>query len=316
MNKTNKSFLGIVMKNYFSRYTLFIPFVGSALLSLTSTSLFAQSTFKNNNPSWSHLSADVTRTRTPSQAAVLADKVEGGIVDTRGTRVNVNNGTIERTGTGRRAVMPDNLLRLHTPLGTSFKLSPSSRWYQKDGNTQVFRVFPGDQNKVGGRVGAARSEAFSYNTTTIEADGKTLTFSARFHVAKHNTSRDVKLFQSKARGKNSYTGKDPAWSLAMWAEKDGDIILIKRGDNGDRNIKIDTGFNVGQSFNLRVVDDGYNYKAFVNNMMLADGSYERGDAPTVARWGAYVQGGSHGVLTGGVNDDVIVYVSGARVVVK
>jgi|GEM_PF-1786719 len=304
------------MKSHFSRQVLPFAIAGSALLSFAASSSFAQSTFKNNNPSWSSLSKDITRTRTRAQAAALKDKVEEGVIDTRGTRVDVNNLSIEKTGTGTRTVMSDSLLRLHNPLGTSYKVSPSSRWYQKEGNTQVFRVFPGDQNMVGGRAGAGRSEAFAYNTTTIEADGKTLTFSARFNVAKHNASRDVKLFQSKARGNSSYTGKAPAWSLAMWAEKDGDIILIKRGENGGRNTKIDTGFDVGQGFNLRVVDNGYAYKAFVNNKLLADGVYERGDAPTVARWGAYVQGGSQGILTGGTNDDFIVYVSGARVDVK
>jgi len=280
------------MKSHFSRQVLPFAIAGSALLSFAASSSFAQSTFKNNNPSWSSLSKDITRTRTRAQAAALKDKVEEGVIDTRGTRVDVNNLSIEKTGTGTRTVMSDSLLRLHNPLGTSYKVSPSSRWYQKEGNTQVFRVFPGDQNMVGGRAGA------------------------RFNVAKHNASRDVKLFQSKARGNSSYTGKAPAWSLAMWAEKDGDIILIKRGENGGRNTKIDTGFDVGQGFNLRVVDNGYAYKAFVNNKLLADGVYERGDAPTVARWGAYVQGGSQGILTGGTNDDFIVYVSGARVDVK
>ncbi len=298
------------MKKTLIQYSCVLISAGALVFSTYS---FAQETFSGFNPNWSSLSQGVERATTRAQREALSDRAEDGLIDTRGTRINVPNSLIETTSTGSRSVMANSVLRWHNPLSSTFKNPTSSRWYQKDGNTQVFRVFPGDENLSSSREGAGRSEAFAYNLTTVESDGKKLTFSARYHVAKHNSSRDVKLFQSKARGLDTISGTYPAWGIALWVEKDGDIILVKRNEVFSRNEKIDTGYSVGQSFNLRIVDDGYSYKAFINNVEKASGVWERGDSPTVARWGAYVQGGSNGVLTGSVDDPIIVYVSGARV---
>jgi len=298
------------MKNTLLKYSCSLVAVGSLAVA---SQAYSQTSFKGFNPSWSIVSQGVERATERRAQKALIDKVEDGTIDTRGTRVNVPNSIIEKTSTGARSVMANSLMRWHNPFSSVFSSPTSSRWYQKDGDTQVFRVFPGDENLSSGREGAGRSEAFAYNTSTIESDGKKITFSARYHVAEHNTSRDVKLFQSKATGLDTISGTYPAWGIALWVEKDGDIILVKRNEVFSRNEKIDTGYDVGQSFNLRVVDDGYSYKAFVNDVEKAAGTWERGNAPTVARWGAYVQGGSNGVLTGRSNDPIVVYVSGARV---
>jgi hypothetical protein len=296
----------------------FVPYTCTALftaiaLGVAAPAAFAQESFKGWNPNWSTLTQNVSRASSSSQQNTMENNVENGTIDTRGTRVNVNNSSIEKTNTGRRSVMSNSQITWHNPLGSSYNNPTSSRWYQKDGNTQVFRMFPSDQNLFGSRVGAARSEAFANGLNTVESDGKTMTFSARYHVAKHNGSKDVMIFQSKGRGLNTEDGTYPAWGVSLWVEKDGDIIIVKRNQVFSRNEKIDTGFNVGQSFNFRVTDDGFNYKAFINNQEKASGSWERGNTPTVARWGIYVQGGTSGILSGSVNDEQIVYVSGARV---
>ncbi|WP_200979989.1 hypothetical protein [Echinicola sp. 20G] len=43
---------------------------------------------------------------------------------------------------------------------------------------------------------------------------------------------------------------------------------------------------MGESFNLRVTDDSYNYKVFINDVEMAAGSWDRGDLKSVCRWGA------------------------------
>lgn len=284
-----------------------------AVISLLS-SVSALAAFKSWNPNWSSLTNNVDRAITSGEKSAMVNNVSNGTIDTRGTQINVNNSDVEKTGTGTRSVMPNSDMKWHNPFGSTYSTSPSTRWYQKDGNTQVFRIFPGDQNYYGTRVGAGRSEAFAPNhLSTVEDDGKTMTFSARFRVAKHNGGKDVMLFQSKGSGLNTQDGTYPAWGISLWVEKDGDIILVKRNAVFSQNTKIDTGYNVGQSFNLRVTDNGYNYKAYINNVEKASGTWERGDTPTVARWGIYVQGGENGILSGTVNDEQIVYVSGARV---
>ncbi|WP_111980000.1 hypothetical protein [Algibacillus agarilyticus] len=281
------------------------------VVSILSTQAHAD--FKGWNPNWTNLTSNVDRAVTSAQQSAMVNNVKNGNIDTRGTQINVNNAAVETTGTGSRSVMPNSDMLWHNPFGTTYSTSPSTRWYQKDGNTQVFRIFPGDQNHYGNRVGAGRSEAFvGRHLSTVEADGKTMTFSARFRVEKNNGSKDVMLFQSKGSGLNTEDGTYPAWGISLWVEKDGDVILVKRNSVFSQNEKIDTGYNVGQGFNLRVVDDGYNYKAFINNVEKAAGTWERGNTPTVARWGIYVQGGESGVLNGTINDEQIVYVSGAR----
>lgn len=116
----------------------------------------------------------------------------------------------------------------------------------------------------------------------------------------------------------------------MFVEKDGDIIIRerqasteRRGDGSLRRVDniIDTGKDVGESFNLRVNDDGFNYEAFIDNNFVASGTWDRGNAPTVARWGNYVQAepfersaGRGGRLTG--DQEQIVLVSGARATVE
>lgn len=285
---------------------------------VTTISIFgataAYGNFSQWDPNWSALTDNISRAVTNAEKNKMVSDIISGAIDTSGTRIDVNNSVIETTSTGSRSVMLDNDMKWHNPFGTNYSNPTSTRWYQKDGNTQVFRVFPGDQNYFGSRVGAARSEAFADNhLTTVENDGKTMTFSARFHVAQHNGGKDVMLFQSKGRGLNTQDGTYPAWGISMWVEKDGDIILVKRNAIFSQNEKIDTGYDVGESFNLRVTDDGFSYKAFIDNVELASGSWERGDTPTVARWGAYVQGGNEGILSGSVNDAEVVYISGAQV---
>lgn len=303
----------------FSRFGALL--VAAALTGLTAPASQAQSSFKGYNPSFDKITSNVTRATNRTQQRNLIRAVEGREIDTRGTRILVPNQRVERTGTGTRSVMPNSQLRWHNPLGSTFTSPISTRWYQKDGNTQVFRVFPGDENLQSRRTGAARSEAFAGNLTTLEGDGKTLTFSARFYVAAHNGSREVMLFQSKGRARNTLareqgTPEYPAWSIALFVQPDGRVVLRDRRPAGGKGTPVDTGFGVRQSFNLRVVDDGLNFRAFINNRLMHSGQWQRGDTPTVARWGAYIQGGDNGILTGPMRRAQIVYVSGARVTVR
>lgn len=261
-----------------------------------------------------------TRRATSSTAqAELRQRVERDEIDDRGSRVSVRNSDFETSRIGRRRPIADSDIRLHTPLFHGIRnINSSSRWFQRDGNTQVFRVFPGDQNWFGGRVGAARSEAHVANDDlrTIVGDGFRTRFSARFNVAEHNGSNRVLIFQSK--GANIDTSgpvdREPAWGVAMFVEKNGDITIVNRENQSER---IDTGFDVGDSFDFEVVDNGNKYTVFLNGEEFTSGTWDRGNTPTTARWGAYVQrdfqrdGVREGRLTG--TQEQVIYVSGAQV---
>lgn len=280
----------------------------------TESHLKSTAAYKNWNPTWSNLIGNHSRATTSSEQIALRNKVANGTIDTRGTYINVPNSTIEKTSTGTRSVMSNSLMKWHNPLN-SLATDPneSTRWYQKDGNTQVFRVLPGDENWQSTRAGAARSEAYAPSLGIRRDDNKVMTFSARYHVAAHNGGKDVKIFQSKATASGGF---DPAWGVALHVTAAGDIDIIKRGITWSENERISTGYTVGQSFNVRITDDGYNYKVFINNSLKASGTWDRGNLLSVCRWGAYVQGGSSGILSGSVNNPEIVYISGARVTLQ
>ncbi|GAB3661494.1 hypothetical protein GCM10028791_36050 [Echinicola sediminis] len=271
----------------------------------------ASPSYSNWNPTWNNLIGDEPRAATDQERTVLRDKVANGAIDTRGTFVDVPNGSIETTSTGSRPLMSDSQMRWHNPLNSQVTdPSESTRWYQKDGNTQVFRVFPGDQNWQSTRVGAGRSEAYAPDLGIRRDENRVMTFSARYHVAGHNGSKDVKIFQSKATAEGEF---DPAWGVALHVTAAGDIDIIKRGITWGQNERISTGKSVGESFNLRVTDDGYNYKVFIDDVEMAAGSWDRGNLKSVCRWGGYVQGGGGGVLTGSVNNPQVIFISGVLV---
>lgn len=267
--------------------------------------------FSSINPTWESLIGNIPRATTNEEREALRSMVSNGTINTKGTQVEVPNSILEVGEIGSRMVMADDDMRWHNPL-TSQTRNPdeSTRWYQKEGNTQVFRVFPGDQNWQSSRSGAGRSEAFAPNLGIRRDDNEEMTFSARYHVAAHNGSRDVKIFQSKATAAGGF---DPAWGVSLHVTAAGNIDIIKRGITWAQNERISTGKSVGQSFDLLVTDDGLNYRVFIDNVEMASGIWDRENLLSVCRWGAYVQGGSEGILTGSVNNPQIVYVSGARV---
>lgn len=287
------------------------------------TTVRAQMSTRESNPSFVELVGDEPRAEGLPQVQALIAKVSKGGLDTRGTEVAVPTSQLETTEVGTRPVLDDKHMKWHNPLGPVFGNATSSRWYQRHGNTQVFRVFPGDENWSSKRPGAARSEAFvGKELTTVEDDGKTLTFTGRFHVASHNGSRDVMLFQSKGRWKNTKFKEQnalewPAWSVALFVQKNGEVVLRTRKATGGKGETVKTGFKAGESFDLRVVDDGLNFQAFINDEEMLSGQWKRGDTETVARWGIYVQQDlrtrSPGVLEGGLDEPQVVFVSGANV---
>ena len=79
-----------------------------------------------------------------------------------GSKVGVRHQLVELTPEARRPIAHE--IMLHT-LGNSAihraDFGKWSRWYQEDGHTQVFRLFPGEQNTHNARANAARVEAFS-----------------------------------------------------------------------------------------------------------------------------------------------------------
>ena len=206
-----------------------------------------------------------------------------------GSKIQVNHKLAELTPESRLPI--PKAVKLHT-LGNSVILRADfrkwSRWYQEDGNTQVFRLFKGEENVRNTRENAARVETFS---EVNWERGDWHEWSGTYTIIKPHGAA---IFQAK----NNIND----WSVQINMSSKGDVILNhRRGE--DRVIARDM---VGKPFRIRVRDNGHDYEVFLENRKVGEGCYARPKGETAFRWGMYV-GHSE------VEHDAMIFVSGATV---
>ncbi len=188
-----------------------------------------------------------------------------------GSVVRVNHDLLNVGTYANRPIV--RAIRIHTP-GNSFinrsEFSRWSRWYQEDGNTQIFRLFEGEYNVRNQRANAARIEAFSAH---------------RWHKGDvwHEWTGRITLvnptgaiFQIKAPGPVD-------WPLMITSQGINAISINRRGQ--DRNL-----VETGRQFDLRVRDNGHDYEVYVDGNLKVSGSYDRQGLHSTFRWGMYVGG--------------------------
>ncbi len=217
-----------------------------------------------------------------------------------GSDINVNNALTEVGLYGNRAISAGPL-RIHIPCNTSTtNFANFTRWYQTDGNTQVFRLFVNDENTASTRVGAARSEAFT-ETKWATADNVTYEWTGRYTIAARQ--QGAAIFQ--------VMNSDNEWAMQLSMGSNGTIGINNRRNAGDVTVMNPDGsakdFD-GLGFDMRVHDDGHNYKVWIDGVLLADNFYDRPTGDTNFRWGMYL--GSN-VLTAPSTQSIIL-VSGAQ----
>lgn len=206
-----------------------------------------------------------------------------------GSKVNVENRLVETTAESKRSIPRD--IRIHT-LGNSAiprtDFDKWSRWYQEDGNTQVFRLFKGEENVRNGRENAARIEAFS---DLNWKRGDWHQWSGTYTIIKPHGAA---IFQSKNNVND--------WSVQINMNAKGDVILNhRRGAD-----KVIAEKMVGKPFLIRVRDNGHDYEVYLNGTKVGEGSYARPEGTTGFRWGMYLGGAE-------VKSDAMIFVSGAKV---
>jgi hypothetical protein len=215
----------------------------------------------------------------PSFASLIKDKAlpvgfnsKKGVT---GSKIDVNNELVE-AGLDGQGKVPKNI-KIHT-LGNSFILRQDfkkwTRWYQEDGNTQVFRLFEGEHNVRNGRKNAARIEAFSALKWTKGGDWHE--WEGTYTIIK---AHECAIFQSK-NNKND-------WGVMINLTDEGDVILNHR--RGQEDVVIAKGVT-RKPFTLKVRDNGHDYEVFMNNKNVGKGSYDRPEGQTAFRWGMYVGG--------------------------
>lgn len=230
----------------------------------------------------------------PAFAELLSQLPQGhnSIKGATGSIIHVNKRLVDVGPNANHPIARD--IHIHTLGNSSIKredFSKWSRWYQEDGNVQIFRLFKGETNIRNQRALAARVEAYGGHW----AAGKTNEWhewSGTYTIVKPGGAN---IFQDFSTGKT-------LWAFHLDMDAKGDVLFLPRHvKNGKRIIAPNM---VGKPFYIRVRDNGLDYELYLNNEKVASGSYRRPDGKHSFRWGMY-KGESE------VNNDQMIFVTGA-----
>lgn len=258
---------------------------GVGTISLVATALFCCCNMAGAQVLYKQVGTD------PSFKSLLESKVipvgHNSKQGVKGSSIDVNNALVEK-GINSTNPIPKNI-RIHTlcnsliPRGDFPKWT---RWYQEDGNTQIFRLFKGEHNVRNSRPEAARVESFSQLKWQR---GEWHEWSGTYTIVKPH---GCAIFQAK-NNRNE-------WSVMINLSDDGDIKLNHRRHQEDKIIARNM---TGKSFDLRVRDNGHEYEVYLNGKKVGSGHYDRPEGHTCFRWGMYDKTLKH---------DALIFVTGAR----
>ena len=210
----------------------------------------------------------------------------GGVI---GSRIDVNNKLVETGPNAKRKIVHG--IKIHT-LGNSViprKRFPKwSRWYQEDGNTQVFRLFKGEVNVRNTRKQAARVEAFS---DVKWERGAWHEWVGTYTIIK---AHGAAIFQAK-NNKND-------WSVQLNMDDRGNITLNHRRARD----KVIARNMIGKPFHVRIRDNGHDYEVYLNGDKMGSGSWARPEGRSCFRWGMYIGASNQ-------RHDAMIFVTGATV---
>lgn len=226
----------------------------------------------------------------PFAAVIEAGKIKPGERFSKGpvhgSRIHVNHKLLEKQ-TGKTGPIPKDI-GLHTQGSSAIKredFKDWTRWYQEDGDTQIFRLFKGEQNIRGG-VGEngtpGRVEVYSKNLnvepgTWREWEG-TYTFVQPAGC----------IFQLFHEGS--------LWPFHIDVKSDGTVFFLRRNKVPDLEREIIMGENMlGKSLSVKVRANGTDYELYQKNpldevpwKLVTKGSYTAArDNKISFRWGMY-----------------------------
>ncbi|MDE2799746.1 MAG: hypothetical protein OXI94_13880 [Gemmatimonadota bacterium] len=229
----------------------------------------------------------------PSWSSILEEKQipigTNSYTGITGSIIDVDNEVVEK---GPHAFRPiESEINIHT-LGNSLiprrDFHKWSRWYQEDGNTQVFRLFDGEHNVRNARANAARIEAFSKKRWDR---GTWHEWIGTYTIVK---AQGCAIFQVKNDGED--------WSIHLAMTAEGDVVFQPRRATPETVLK-----NMeGKSFDVRIRDNGHTSECYINGEFVGRHDWERPSGRSAFRWGMYVGGKK-------LSKDALLFVTGATV---
>jgi len=258
-----------------------------AILSLSLNCTYAQ--FVDSDPTWDYIIAN--------------NLIPVNVVSTagiKGTKLDVDNQKLE---VGLYAARPiKNDIKIHTVGNDAVPRTDFlkwTRWYQEDGNTQIFRLFPGEYNVSNDRRPAPRIEAETVNYTN-GTKGVWHEWSGRYTFPK---AGDYCVFQIWGTAIPENTTEIKSTGLMMLKIRpNGDFIWDRRNNRTAQQVLVSN--YVGKSVDVKVRDNGLDYEIYINGVRVVQHSLERLGGCHF-RWGIY---GDQNVP-----EDMQLYISGAQV---
>ena len=222
------------------------------------------------NPPWIQVS------NTVANAGYIGANYPGPVY---GSVINVNNAAVEVGLYGNRPISVPSQ-HIHVACNTAAtSLGNFTRWYQTDGNTQILRVFQNDENIATSRSGV------SSHTEAYMGGGWNYTDNVTYEWTGHYTEAHV--LQGFAAFQLKNTVNDWAFQLSMSPDgtlkinnRYGTDVTVTNPDGSAKNF-------AGRGFDMRVLDDGLNYKVWIDGVLYGNGSYSRPTGTTTFRWGMY-----------------------------
>jgi len=230
-----------------------------------------------------------------------------------GTKIDVNNTLLESNLKDLKGtIRPD---RIHTHVSSNIskkEFGQWSRWYQEDGNTQVFRLFKGEQSvRALDNIKAGRIEAVK--TFDLPESGGWVEWQGTYTIAKPGNGSILQVMVAK----DPDTGQGGLWPLHIEQTAEGEILLNRRRPKGDEEKKVLIAKDaIGKNVTVKVRYDGRDYevsrriegqdKDFV---FVGKGTYPPTHKGKVGfRWGIY-QGSKPG---SSIKQDCILFVTGVK----
>lgn len=163
-----------------------------------------------------------------------------------------------------------------------------ARFYQEDGNTQVFRLHKGDWQFRDGPLKDARAGRIeAYTNKMAVTPGTWLEWEGTFTIIKPHGAVIFQLFHEGGQ----------LWAFHLGMSHDGDITFNRRRNESGKEKQMILGRQmVGRPLSIRIRSNAQDFEIYAKQPLIdkdwkpvTDGSYQRGkDDKVQFRWGMYL----------------------------